>query len=56
MFNLFSTRKHFYLEFWVRLDDFIDTSKGLWKSEDLWLEYVTFQSLREFLKLYKIGN
>ncbi|MPC86258.1 hypothetical protein E2C01_081081 [Portunus trituberculatus] len=29
-----NTGKHFYLEICVRLDHFIDISKGLWRSED----------------------
>ena len=34
LLNPFSTGTHFYHEFWVRLDDFIDIRKGLWKSEE----------------------
>ncbi|MPD06939.1 hypothetical protein E2C01_102776 [Portunus trituberculatus] len=30
----FSTGTHFYLEICVPLDNFVDISKGLWKSED----------------------
>ena len=32
--NPFNTGTHFYLEFWVQLDEFIDIRKTLWRSED----------------------
>ena len=34
-FNAFSTGTHFFVSsFWVWLDDFIDISEGVWRSED----------------------
>ncbi|MPC68806.1 hypothetical protein E2C01_063016 [Portunus trituberculatus] len=32
--NPISTGTHFYLKICVRLDNFIDIRKGLWRSED----------------------
>ncbi|MPC27691.1 hypothetical protein E2C01_020870 [Portunus trituberculatus] len=32
--NPFSTETHFYHEFYVRLDHFIDIMKSLWRSKD----------------------
>ena len=48
-FIVSSTETHFYLEFCVLLDDFIDIKKGLWGSENLWSESVLFQSPRMFV-------
>ena len=55
-FNPFSTGTHLYHRLWLWLDDFIEIRKDVWRSEDQWADSVLFQSLHEFLKLYKIDE